>query len=75
MTKQTISFTIEEEQLARLDALVEKSRLNRSILLGLLIDISMPEIERPQALMGHGTSYAAEVLAVLRRGMLDKAEA
>lgn len=70
MAKQTISFTIEEEQLAQLDALVEKVRLNRSILLGLLIDIGMPQIEHPQASAERGPRYAAaQVFAALRCGI------
>ena len=78
MTKTTVSFTIEEEQLERVDAMASRMDRDRSSTLRLLIDAGMLTVEAPVQVVltdravlpdyKQISEYAERVAAALRRG-------
>ena len=61
--RTTISFTIEEEQLAAVDALAAKEDRDRSSMLRRIIDVGMPYFSAEP-----GNVHLAGVLDALRNG-------
>lgn len=75
MTKTTISFTIEQEQLERVDALTAKLDRDRSSTLRLLIDTGMLAVEAPVRVVLTDRDvhdYAARVAAAMTRQPLPE---
>lgn len=73
MVKTTISFTIEEEQLQRVDELTEKLDRDRSSTLRLLIETAMLSIDQPQTVhvltdRDKMRGYATKVSQALKAG-------
>ncbi len=72
MTKITVSFTIEDEQLQRVDALATRMDRDRSSTLRLLIDAGMLTVESPVQVVltdrDKISVYAERVAEALRRG-------
>lgn len=74
MAKVTISFTIEEEQLARVDQLSTHLDRDRSSTLRLLIEAGMLAVDQPQPIRAlvdrdQVQDYAAKIAEALRAGM------
>jgi hypothetical protein len=77
MAKTTISFTIEQEQLERVDALTEQLDRDRSSTLRLLIDTGLLAVDRPQPVRvltdrEQLQTYAARMAQMLERKALPE---
>jgi len=73
MAKTTVSFTIEETQLSAVDALADRTKLNRSVTLGMLIEAGMQAVQSLQAMPQESDRmkmYASRVASALERGPL-----